>query len=294
MVLLDSKMPGITRKAIKMNVGFIGLGIMGMPMATNISKKYPLVGFDVVKVNAPFETLDSVEEVVKRSDVVISMVPNSNHVKDVYSKVYPNVRKGQIFIDMSTISPSVSTEVALEVERLGGEMLDCPVVKSQPAAVAGKLGIYVGGKKEVFAQVKDILSCMGENIIYMGDHGQGLVMKILHNALVGQIQNGVNEVMSVAKRLGLDLHDVVTAISYGGGQNFYLDGKANNIINETFPTAFSIGNMHKDAHLALDLLGEHDIDLPGFKNTARVYDLAMEEGLAREDFSASFEIVDKE
>lgn len=277
-----------------MKVGFIGLGIMGMPMATNISKKYPLLGYDVIAKEAPFALANSIEEVVQNSDVIISMVPKSEHVLDVYSHVYPHVRKGQIFIDMSTISPSVSQSVAKKIEELGGEMLDCPVVKSQPAAISGTLGIYVGGKVEVYEKVKDILSCMGNNIIHMGGHGQGLVMKILHNALVGQIQNGVNEVMTVASKLGLDLNDVVTAISYGGGQNFYMDGKAKNIINNNYPTAFSVANMYKDAHLTLDLLKENNISLPGMKNTARVYDEAMEMGLGKEDFSATYKVVSKE
>lgn len=277
-----------------MKVAFIGLGIMGLPMANNIAKKFPLVGFDVIKKETSFPFVSSIEEAVKDADVVISMVPKSEHVLDVYSHIYPVVKKGQIFIDMSTISPSVSTSVAHKIEELGGEMLDCPVVKSQPAAISGTLGIYVGGKHIIYEQVKEILSCMGSNIIYMGEHGQGLVMKILHNALVGQIQNGVNEVLGVAKKLGLDLNDVITAISYGGGQNFYLDGKGKNIISNEYPTAFSIANMHKDSHLTLDLLKENNLSYPGLENTAKVYDKAMEMGLAKEDFSATFKVVNKE
>ena len=135
---------------------------------------------------------------------------------------------------------------------------------------------------------------MGSNIIYMGGHGQGLVMKILHNSLVGQIQNGVNEVLGVAKKLNLNLEDVVTAISYGGGQNFYLDGKAQNIIRGEYPAAFSVENMAKDAGLALDLLEEHGLDYPGFKNTSRVYQKAMAEGKGKQDFSATFEVVNED
>ena len=277
-----------------MKVGFIGLGTMGLPMATNISKKYPLIGYDIVPVEASFPIVSSIEKVVKNSDVVISMVPKNEHVLAVYSEVYDHVRPGQIFIEMSTISPSVSNGIAEKVESLGGEMLDCPVVKSQPAAIAGTLGIYVGGKEEVFHKVEEVLSCMGNNILYLGGHGKGLEMKILHNALVGEIQNGVNEVMGVAKALDIDLEKFVKAISMGGGQNFYLDGKSKNIIADEYPTAFSVQNMHKDAHLALDLLKEHDLKRPGMENTARIYDEAMKEGLGKEDFSATFKIVNKE
>lgn len=276
-----------------MKVGFIGLGIMGMPMATNVSKKFDLIGYDVVSKTAPFPLVSSIKEIIDNCDVVISMVPKNEHVMSVYQEAMPFVRKGQIFIEMSTISPSVSSNIALQIEAKGADMLDCPVVKSQPAAISGTLGIYVGGKEDVYAKVKDILSCMGCNIIHMGGHGAGLTMKILHNALVGQIQNGVNEVMSIASKLGIDLNDFVTAISYGGGQNFYLDGKAKNIISGTYPTAFSVANMHKDAHLAEAMLKENNLDYPGIANTVRIYDKAMEEGLGKEDFSATFKVVNE-
>jgi 3-hydroxyisobutyrate dehydrogenase-like beta-hydroxyacid dehydrogenase len=118
------------------------------------------------------------------------------------------------------------------------KLLDCPVVKSQPAAVKGELGIYVGGDKEAYEQVKPILECMGHNIIYMGGNGTGLTMKILHNGLVGEIQNGVNEMLSMAASLGLNLSDVVTALGYGGAQCFYLDSKAKNIIADALPDGF--------------------------------------------------------
>lgn len=286
-------MLGITLKEINVKVGFIGLGIMGMPMAINVSKKYSLIGYDIVLKEAPFPLSSSLEEVIKESDVVISMLPKNEHVQSVYCQALNYVKKGQIFIDMSTISPHVSSSLASQIENKGAYMCDCPVVKSQPAAVSGTLGIYVGGKKEVFEKIKDILSCMGSNIIYMGDNGSGLVMKLLHNSLVGQIQNGVNEVMSVASHLGIDLNDFVKAISYGGGQNFYMDGKAQNIINNEYKTAFSIANMHKDAHLMMDLLEENNLSYPGFSNTIEVYDKAMDMGLEKEDFSATYKVVNK-
>lgn len=286
-------MLGITLKEINVKVGFIGLGIMGMPMAINVSKKYSLIGYDIVLKEAPFPLASSIEEIIKESDIVITMLPKNEHVKSVYEEAINYVKEGQIFIDMSTISPHVSSSLSLLLESKGAHLCDCPVVKSQPAAISGTLGIYVGGKKEIFEKIKDILSCMGSNIIYMGDNGSGLVMKLLHNALVGQIQNGVNEVMSVASNLGIDLNDFVKAISYGGGQNFYMDGKAQNIINNEYKTAFSVANMHKDAHLMNDLLKENNLSYPGFINTMEVYDKAMDMGLEKEDFSATFKVVNK-
>jgi 3-hydroxyisobutyrate dehydrogenase-like beta-hydroxyacid dehydrogenase len=287
-------MLGITRKAIKMKVGFIGLGIMGMPMATNIAKKYPLIGYDVVKKETPFPFASSYEEVVSFADVIITMVPKSEHMIAVYSELKKSLKRGQICIDMSTIYPEVSKQVAQELRAIGVPLLDCPVVKSQPAAVAGELGIYVGGDEKVYHVIKPILECMGKNIIYMGPNGSGILMKIIHNGLVGEIQNGVNEMMVLASKAGLNLADVVKAIGYGGGQNFYLDGKAKNIIAGTYPTAFSVENMAKDVHFGKDLLAVYGIEAPGLENVCKVYEQAMAEGLAKSDFSATYEIVKKE
>ncbi len=135
---------------------------------------------------------------------------------------------------------------------------------------------------------------MGKNIIYMGGHGNGLVMKILHNALVGEIQNGVNEILGLASALSLNLADVVTAFSYGGASCFYLDTKANNIINNTYPTAFSVANMNKDVHFAQEMKNAANKDCPTIDHICEIYEEAMKEGYANEDFSASYKVVNKE
>ncbi len=276
-----------------MKVAFIGLGIMGMPMANNVSKKYDLIGYDVIKKDTSFPFASSYKECVDFADVIISMVPKNEHMLSLYKEIKPFLRKGQIWIDMSTISPNTNQQVAKDLEGTGVELLDCPVVKSQPAAVKGELGIYVGGNRDTYEKVKEILSCMGKNIIYMGSHGAGLQMKILHNALVGEIQNGVNEILGLAKALGLNQEEVVTAFGYGGASCFYLDTKANNIINNTYPTAFSVENMNKDVHFAKEMAEDIKKECPGLNNVVRVYEKAMEEGLAKEDFSASYKVVNE-
>ncbi len=275
-----------------MKVFFIGLGIMGMPMATNVAKKYDLVGYDVVKKETPFPFASGYEEAAK-ADVIVSMVPKNEHFLALFESLKPYLN-GKIWIDMSTISPLVNQEVAPKVEALGAELLDCPVVKSQPAAVKGELGIYAGGKKEVFEKVLPILSCMGCNVIYLGGHGAGLTMKILHNALVGEIQNGVNEILGLARTCGMNLPDVVTALGYGGASCFYLSTKAGNIEKREYPTAFSVENMNKDVHFAKELAESKGKELPGLDNVVRVYEKAMAEGHAKEDFSASYEAVNKD
>ena len=278
-----------------MKVAFIGLGIMGMPMATNVAKKYDLIGYDIVKKETPFPFASSYEECLHDRDVIISMVPNNQAAITLYQNLLPYLHKGQICIDMSTIAPDANHKILEMLEPIGVSLLDCPVVKSQPAAVKGELGIYVGGEEEVFERVENILLCMGKNIIHIGGHGAGLTMKILHNALVGEIQNGVNEILGMAEKLGLDLNKVVTAFSYGGAQNFYMDGKAKNIIANEYPTAFSVANMNKDVHFAGEIADKEGIEAPSLHRVINVYEKAMEKGLEKEDFSATYKIVnDKE
>ena len=177
-----------------MKIGFVGLGIMGESMSENIVKKHDdeVYVFDFVKEKV--ELLESKGaigcssslELAEKSDVIISMVPKSEHSMAVYKEVLPALDDTKLCIDMSTIDPSVSVEISEMVKKTGAEFVDAPVVKSKPAAIAGKLGIYVGGDEKACDKAMPILSYMGENIIRMGGNGKGLVMKICHNALVSQ------------------------------------------------------------------------------------------------------------
>ena len=177
------------------------------------------------------------------------------------------------------------------VKATGAQFIDAPVVKSKPAAIAGKLGIYVGGDEETFEAMKPILSYMGENIIRMGDNGKGLVMKICHNALVSQIQNGVNETSTLAAANGIDIMTFAQAISYGGGQNFYLDSKKEPISKEDYTTAFSIENEYKDVNICMNLAKECGVLMPGEENALHVYQKAMDAGYGKEDFCATIKVV---
>ncbi|GLC81387.1 NAD(P)-dependent oxidoreductase [Lacrimispora brassicae] len=282
-----------------MKIGFIGLGIMGESMSENIVKKHDdtVYVFDFEKEKADLLASkgavacgDSVE-LAKASDVIISMVPKSEHSKAVYTGILEVLDSTKTCIDMSTIDPSVSVEIAEMVKRTGAEFLDAPVVKSKPAAIAGKLGIYVGGDENTYENMRPILLYMGENVKHMGENGKGLVMKICHNALVSQIQNGVNETIALAGKNGISVMDYAEAISYGGGQNFYLDSKKAFIDAEDYTTAFSVENMAKDINICMRLAGECDFPMPGEQAAWEVYEKALEAGYGKEDFCASIKVV---
>lgn len=282
-----------------MKIGFIGLGIMGESMCENIVKKHDdkVFVFDFVKEKVELlESKGAVAcksslEVAQNADVIVSMVPKSEHSMAVYKEVLPALDETKICIDMSTIDPSVSVEIAEMVKATGAQFADAPVVKSKPAAIAGKLGIYVGGDEETYKKIKPILAYMGENIIRMGDNGKGLVMKICHNALVSQIQNGVNETLTLAGKNGIDVDQFTTAVSYGGGQNFYLDSKAAVIKREDYTTAFSVENMYKDVNICMNMAEECGLKMPGEAAAKQVYDKAMELGYGKEDFCATIKAV---
>lgn len=284
-----------------MKIAFIGLGIMGEAMCENILKKHDdtVYVYDVMPEKAqPFAQKGAVvcadaAGAAQNADVIFSMVPKSEHSRQVYTGllVADVLKPGKTCVDMSTIDPAVSRRLAALVKQTGAQFLDAPVVKSRPAAEAGKLGIYVGGDEEAFQTVLPLLRYMGENVIRMGENGKGLVMKICHNALVAQIQNGVNETLTLAAANGIDIAAFAEAVSYGGGQNFYLDSKKAPLAREDYTTAFSIENMAKDLGICMTLAAECGVLMPGEANAKRVYDEALAAGLGKEDFCATIKIV---
>lgn len=282
-----------------MKIGFIGLGIMGESMCENIVKKHDdtVYVFDFVEEKVKkLEAVGAVgcsssKEVAEHADVIISMVPKSEHSKSVYGEILPVLNCEKTCIDMSTIDPSVSVEISQMVKATGAQFIDAPVVKSKPAAIAGTLGIYVGGEEAVYEAMRPILLYMGEHVSRMGENGKGLVMKICHNALVSQIQNGVNETVTLAAANGIDIRTFAEAISYGGGQNFYLDSKKEPIAKEDYTTAFSIENEYKDVNICMNLAKECRVSMPGEENALRVYQKAMDAGLGKEDFCATIKVV---
>ncbi|POT54897.1 3-hydroxyisobutyrate dehydrogenase [Citrobacter amalonaticus] len=280
-------------------IGFIGLGLMGEAMSKNIVAKFDgtVLVYDISQdamnrlVIAGAQAAESIADIARNADVVISMVPRSEHVREVYQQMMPYLHKGQITMDMSTIDPSVSVDISRQVKKTGAIMLDAPVVKSVPAAVKAELGIYIGGDKAAWEKVKHILAMMGCNQIHMGDNGRGLVMKMLHNVLVAGIQNSVNEMLTAADHYGISKENFHQAISYGGATNFYLDSKINSLIAEDYSTAFSLQNMSKDVNIMKSMLIESALHLPGVNVVKSVYDRGLETGIGNEDFCATYKVV---
>ena len=272
-------------------VGFIGLGVMGTPMCENIVKSgYEVFAYDVSEKALAYaesfgvKALKSAEEVVKAADVTITMLPNGDIVKSVLQSVESAFTSGKTYIDMSTINFSSVEEIVNRLKNRGVAVLDAPVVKSKAAAISGDLGILVGGEKADYEQALPLLKRMGKNTIYMGKNGSGYLAKVCHNMLVGEISVAVSETLALAKTLGLDVEDFVTAVSYGGGQNFYMDGKAKAIVKDDYSCNFALGYEYKDLNLAKELEEKSGLDLSGLENALKKYEEGVKAGYSSDDF----------
>ncbi len=243
-------------------IGFIGLGIMGRPMAKNLLKKgYDLTVYDIVpeSVNAlaaaGAKTAASCREAVAGADVVITMLPNSPHVKEAVSGengILAGAKKGAILADMSSISPVAAKEIAAECKKAGVIYLDCPVSGGEPKAVDGTLSVMCGGPEEAFAAVKDILLCMGASAVLVGDVGSGSMTKLANQIIVAVNIAAMGEAMALAAKSGVDPARVYDAIKGGLAGSTVLNAKMPMVLNRNFQPGFRIALHIKDLKNALE------------------------------------------
>jgi len=245
-----------------MKIGFIGLGIMGKPMAKNLIKAgYKLKVYDIVDaavdevVAAGAERGLNGADVAKDSDVVITMLPNSPHVKEAVlgkNGVLEGAKPGTILVDMSSINPIASQEICAEVEKKGCFMLDAPVSGGEPKAIDGTLAIMVGGRQDIFDKVKDILGVMGSSVTLCGGIGAGNTTKLANQIIVAANIAALGEALVLCKKAGVDPEVIFKAIRGGLAGSAVMDAKAPMMIAGNFKPGFRI-NLHiKDLINAID------------------------------------------
>ena len=285
-----------------MQVGFVGCGTMGEHMCRTIIKGgHDVAIFDVAP--EPLERLAADGATVKESpaavaaaaEITVFMVATLDQLRNAIAGdggFVEGLRPGGIAVVMSTVSPALTQEMARVVAEAGGVLVEAPVVLSQPAAIAGTLGIYYGGPEDVYDRVMPILECMGGNIMRLGDVGQAMTMKLCHNILTFNIIQAVSEMIVLGRSVGIDIDDMLPAISFGGGQNFFLDSKAATIKARDFTPRFSIANCQKDAGLAIDFAASVGVDMPAAAVAKQIIDQAMADGIGSEDFSALIKVTE--
>ena len=252
------------------NIGFIGLGIMGCPMARNLLKKgYSLTVYDIVPekvdelVDAGAKAGSSSKDVAEKSEIIITMLPNSPEVKEVVlgkDGVLDGARPGTILIDMSSIAPLASKEIAERAKEKKVVMLDAPVSGGEPKAVEGTLAIMVGGPAETFEEVKDILSVMGVSVTLVGEIGSGNTTKLANQIIVALNIAAMSEAMVLATKAGVDPKNVFEAIRGGLAGSTVLDAKMPLALKGNFKPGFRIELHIKDLANALDTA--HGIGVP--------------------------------
>lgn len=245
-----------------MKIGFIGLGIMGKPMSKNLIKAgYDLTVFDLNKssveevVKAGAKSGTSAKDVAAQTDVVITMLPNSPHVKQVVfgeNGVAEGIKKGSVLIDMSSIAPLVSREISGKLLEQGVDMLDAPVSGGEPKAIDGTLSIMVGGKKELFDKYNDLFSKMGSSVVLCGEIGAGNVTKLANQVIVAGNIAAMSEALVLGTKAGVSPETIYKAIRGGLAGSTVLDAKAPMILNRDFKPGFKIDLHIKDLNNAVE------------------------------------------
>ena len=284
-----------------MKIGFIGLGNMGGAMSANIVKKHPdqVYVFDLQEEKAHAlkrlgaRVCANCREIAGVSDLIITMLPRSEHVKSAWEEMLPEMGPGKIGIDMSTIDPDVSVNIADMVKETGAEFADCPVVKSRDAAIAGNLGIFAGCSEGTFQEIEPILHYMGEQVIHMGENGTGITMKICQNALSHEIQAAVNETLTLAQLNGIDVDTFAKAVSCGGARNYYLESKYRAIRDRDYTVAFPVEYALKDLKICSRLSEKAAFPMPGLELAIGFLEKAVAMGYGKADNCACIEAVRK-
>lgn len=274
-------------------IGFIGLGIMGKPMAMNLLKAgYALTVYDVRPeavrevVAAGAKEGTSSRDVAGQCDVVITMLPNSPDVRQAVlgkNGVLEGAKAGLILVDMSSIAPLVAREVAAEVQRKGVEMLDAPVSGGEPKAKDATLSIMVGGRKDVFERVEGILKCMGASAVLVGDIGSGNIAKLANQIIVALNIAAMSEAMVLATKAGVDPEKVFQAIRGGLAGSTVLNAKVPLALEGNFKPGFRIGLHIKDLANALDTAHEIGVPVPLTSGVMEIMQALKVDGKAGDD-----------
>ncbi len=252
-----------------MKIGLIGLGIMGKPMAKNILK----AGYDLTVNDLHRESVDEVvscgakaagnREIGESCDIVLTMLPNSPHVKSVMlgeEGVANYMKAGSIFVDMSSINPMASKEIYAVLQEKGIEMLDAPVSGGEPKAIDGSLSFMVGGKQEVFEKCKSLLETMGASVVRCGDVGAGNTTKLANQIIVACNIQALAEALTLAQKAGVDPKLVFEAIKGGLAGSTVMNAKAPMMLAGNDKPGFKIDLHIKDLNNALDCA--HSVGAP--------------------------------
>jgi 3-hydroxyisobutyrate dehydrogenase-like beta-hydroxyacid dehydrogenase len=287
-------------------VGFVGLGIMGLPMAKNlVDARYDVVGHN--RSDDPTAELveyggtdgGSPAGVAERSDVVLLCLPDSPDVERVVlgegeepNPVVDGLSEGMTVVDHSTISPTVTESIATELDDLGVSMLDAPISGGEEGAIEGTLSIMVGGDERVLDEQMNVLEVMGETITHCGPNGAGQTTKACNQIVVAAQMVGVSEALVFAANAGADLEAVVDAISGGAAGCWTLDNRAPEMIRGDFDPGFFAEYQYKDLRIATDAGEAFGAPMPQTELAHELYKSMVNNGMGKDDNSGVMQVLE--
>lgn len=286
-----------------MRVGFIGLGIMGKPMAKNLLK----AGHDLVVADLNQEAVEELAAagaqtaangagVAEACQVVITMVPNSPHVRAAVlgeNGVAQGAKPGTVLIDMSSIDPTESKAIGAELAKKGIEMLDAPVSGGEPKAIDGTISVMVGGKRELFDRYYDLLMAMAGSVVYVGELGSGNVAKLANQIVVAVNIAAVAEALTFAKKAGTDPELVYQAIRGGLAGSTVMDAKAPMMLAGNFKPGFRVELHIKDLTNALNAAHAISAPVPLSGQLMEIMQSVKADGCDKEDHSSIVRFYEK-
>jgi 3-hydroxyisobutyrate dehydrogenase-like beta-hydroxyacid dehydrogenase len=282
-----------------MRVAFLGLGIMGHAMATNLVK----AGHEVTTWNrTPGKTVEgaraanSPADAAQGAEVVWLCLSDTAAVESVLfgpDGVEQSLAEGMVISDSSTISPSATRKFAERVAHKGAHYVDSPMTGSKTGAEAGTLLFMVGGDEQTIEQLKPLYAAMGKKICRMGETAKGQSAKLVMNLQIALIFEGFAEALTLATKLGVDTENLVHLINLSMVKSGVIEYKAPFVLRRDFSANFPLRLMRKDIRLALDAAKEARVKLPGLETVEEVYDVAVEEGHADLDYAATLLLLEK-
>lgn len=286
-----------------MKIGFIGLGIMGKPMAKNLLKAgYSVVVYDIVPeavkelVQAGAEEGASSADVASKTDIIITMLPNSPHVKEAVlgkNGVLEGAKSGAILVDMSSIAPLASKDISEKAAEKGVVMLDAPVSGGEPKAIDGTLSIMVGGPEDAFKKVEEILKKMGASVVHIGEIGSGNITKLANQIIVALNIAAMSEAMVLATKAGVDPEKVFEAIRGGLAGSTVLNAKVPLVLQRNFKPGFKIELHIKDLMNALETGHEIGVPLPLTSQVMETMQALKVDGKAKDDHGGLIQYYEK-
>ena len=281
---------------MKPRIGFVGLGVMGKPMAKNLlNAGYPLTVWNRTRskmselLELGAKGANSPEEVAENSDIVITMVADSPDVEEVVlgrSGVIEGAREGLMLIDMSTISPDVTRSIAEKLSEKGVKMLDAPVSGGDIGAKKATLSIMVGGPEETFEKCLPIFQVLGKKITYMGLNGMGQTTKLCNQVICALNIQAVCEGLTLGAKAGLDLKKLLQVVTAGAAGSWMLSNLGPKMVERDFEPGFKISHQQKDVRLALSAAAELKLPLPGTGLVHQIFRIAEAEGLSEKGTQA--------